>query len=213
MQKQFTVNVPDQLWVDEWNTDKTESYVYSGPDILYVRISGKTNDVVYWSLEPIETQPLLEDFVVEIAATSSEQVAVAHHLHSQGAEHTHSYEDEINHDGSTYKKITNPTIQDWFEIKYDITVGVCLNPIYKNTKSIAVEKAEKRLDYVKKYDNVYDFDTETQAIIDKFLLDMTTYLATMTTAYPWKYVTIDENQIPKIHSSLVSVFRTLPELE
>ena len=86
-------------------------------------------------------------------------------------------------------------------------------PIYKNTKTIAEEKAEKRIEYVKKYNDTYDFDADTQAIIDTFLSDMTAYMTTMSSVYPWKYVTIDENEIPKIPASIVTVFNTLPEVE
>lgn len=213
MSKIFTIQVPDQLWVDTWNTDKTESYAYSGPDTLYVLISGITNQILEWSEELIETSSLSKDVVVEIDTTDISNLSVAHFLHSQGAEHTYTTEDETNHDGSIYQKITNPLIHDYFELKYDKENGLYLDPIYKNSTTIAEEKAEKRLEYVKKYLNVYDFDAETQVIIDKFLSDMTAYMTTMATVYPWKYITIDENEIPKIPSSLVSVFNTLPEVE
>lgn len=213
MSKIFTIQVPDQLWVDCWNTKKIESYTYSGPDTLYVLISNTTDQILEWSEELIENLSLSDNTVVEIDATNSKNLSIAHFLYSQGAEHTYTTEDETTHDGSIYQKFTNPVIQDYFDIKYDKSNGLSLEPMYKNTKTIAEEKAEKRLKYVKKYINVYDFDTETQVIIDKFLSDMTTYMTTMESVYPWKYITIDENEIPKIPSSLVSVFNTLPEIE
>lgn len=213
MSKTFTISVPDQLWVDTWSTNKTESYIYSGPNTLYVLINDFTDAVSYWSEEPIDLPTGSTDFVVELDATNDDNVPVAHFLHSQGIEHEYTYEDETNHDGSVYQKITNPVIQDYFDIKYDRGNGLYLEPMYKTTKTIAEEKAEKRLEYVKKYNNAYDFDEDTQATIDKFLTDMNTYLTTMSTVYPWKYESIDESDIPKIPASLVTVFNALPEVD
>lgn len=209
MSKTFTVNVPDQLWVDSWNTNKTESYTYSGPDTLYVLV--RNEEIESWSTEPIEATD--DDSVVQLDATNNNDLPMAHFLHSQGAEHEYIYEDEVNHDGSTYQKITNPTIQDYFDLEYDRASGLQLTPTYKRAKTIAEEKAEKRLEYVKKYISVYDFDEETQKTIDAFLSDMNAYMTTMATVYPWKYVVIDENEIPKIPASLVSVFNSLPDVE
>ena len=212
MSKTFTVKIPDQLWVDNWTEDKIETYVYSGPDVWYALIDDTTDLVVHWSADPIDN-PLSKDFVIELDATDDKNLPVAHFFHSQGTEHEYTYEDETNHDGSIYKKINNPVIQDYFDVKYNKGTGFYLDPMYKATKTIAEEKAEKRLEYVKKYDNVYDFDTETQATVDKFLDDMATYMTIMLTVYPWKYVTIDENEIPRIPTALVTVFNTLPEIQ
>jgi hypothetical protein len=189
MSKTFTVQVPDQLWVDIWDTNKTESYTYSGPDTLYVLVSSENNEVIEWSLEPIPSPE--NAIVVTVDATNSDNLPIAHYLHSDISEHEYTYEDETNHDGSVYQKITNPTIQDYFDILYDNDNGLQLTLTLKQTKTIA----------------------ETQGIIDTFLSNMNDYMTKMSTVYPWKYVTIDENDIPKIPASLVSVFSTLPEMD
>lgn len=213
MEKTFTIDVPDQLWVDSWTNNETETYTYTGPETLYVLIDNVSDAVLYSSVENIELPESSNNFVVEIDATNDAQTPIAHYFNTQGVQHEYTYEDETNHDGSIHQKITNPVLQDYFDIEYDRGVGLVLEPIYKRTKTIAEEKAEKRLEYVKKYNNIYDFDEEIQGIIDKFLSDMTAYMTTMTVVYPWKYVTIDENEIPRIPASLVSVFNTLPEIE
>lgn len=213
MEKTFTINVPDQLWVDSWENNKTETYTYNGPETLYVLIDDVADTVLYSSTEEIEVLDGDSNFVIEIDATNDEQVAVAHYFNTLGSEHEYTYEDETNHDGSIYEKITNPIIHDYFDIDYDRGNGLTLLPIYKNTETIAEQKAKTRLEYVKKYDDAYDFDTDTQSIIDTFLSNMDTYLTTMATAYPWKYVEIDETEIPKIPASLITTFTALPELD
>jgi hypothetical protein len=213
MSKTFTINIPDQLWVDSWTENKTESYTYSGPNTWNVLIDGETNLASAWSEDSIEASPVTKDFVVTVDATVDANVPVAYYMHTQGIEHEYTYEDETNHDGSVYQKITNPLIQDYFDIEYDVDTGMHLEPMYKRAKTIAEDKAEKRIEYVKKYNDVYDFDADTQGIIDTFLSDMTTYMTSMSSVYPWKYVTIDENEIPKIPASIVTIFNTLPEVE
>lgn len=213
MSKAFTVSVPDQLWVDSWTENKTESYTYTGPDALHVIVNTQTDEVHNWSEDPLTASEDNAEIVVTIDATVDDNVPVAHFLYSVGAEHTYTYEDETNHDGSIYQKITNPTIHDYFDLAYDADNGINLTPLYKNPKTIAEEKAENRKAYVEKYNNVYDFEADTQATIDTFLTAIDDYLAGMVGAYPWKYVVIDENNIPKIPASLVSTFSTLPEIE
>jgi len=213
MSKTFTVNVPDQLWVDSWTENKTESYTYDGPSTWNVLIDGNTNLASDWSEDPIEALPGTRDVVVTLDATDDSNLPVAHYMHTQGVDHEYTVEDETNHDDSVYQKITNPLIHDYFDIGYDTDAGLQLVPIYKNTKTIAEEKAEKRIEYVKKYNDTYDFDADTQAIIDTFLSSMDTYKTSMLTVYPWKYTTIDENEIPKIPASIVTIFNTLPEVE
>jgi hypothetical protein len=213
MGKTFTVNVPDQLWLNSWTENKTESYTYEGPNTWNVVVSGDTLLASTWSEDSVEVGSDTKDFVVTIDATDDANLPVAYFMHTQGIEHEYTEEDETNHDDSVYKKITNPLIHDYFDIGYDSETGLHLTPIYKNTKTIAEEKAEQRLAYVKKYNDVYDFDADAQAIIDTFLTSMATYMSTMASVYPWKYTTIDENEIPKIPASIVTIFNTLPEVE
>lgn len=218
MGKTFTVNVPDQLWLNSWTENKTESYTYEGPDTWNVVVCGESLLASEWSEDAIEAASDA-DIVVTVDATDDANLPVAYFMHTQGAdsitaeEREAAEEDETNHDDSVYKKITNPLIHDYFDVGYDNETGLHLTPIYKNTKTIAEEKAEQRLAYVKKYNDVYDFDADAQEKIDTFLTSMTTYMSTMASVYPWKYTTIDENEIPKIPASIVTIFNTLPEVE
>src|SRR6056300_1390633 len=160
MGKTFTVNVPDQLWLNSWTENKTESYTYEGPNTWNVVVCGESLLASDWSEDTIEADSGTKDFVVTLDATDDANLPVAYFMHTQGAEHEYTEEDETNHDDSVYKKITNPLIHDYFDVGYDNETGLHLTPIYKNTKTIAEEKAEQRLAYVKKYNDVYDFDAD-----------------------------------------------------
>jgi len=98
MSKTFTVNVPDQLWVDSWTENKTESYTYDGPSTWNVLIDGNTNLASDWSEDPIEALPGTRDVVVTLDATDDSNLPVAHYMHTQGVDHEYTVEDETNHD-------------------------------------------------------------------------------------------------------------------
>jgi len=210
MEKTFTISVPDELWVDSWNTNKTESYNYSGPEKIWVLIE-RDNTPSDWSDKEISANEERGEIVKEIDAAVDTDIA--YYLVHTDEIWDYSYTTKINHDNSEYQEITNPRLHDYFELDHNIGQGLILNPKYKESTTIAEETAIKRLNYVKKYNDTYDFDTETQSTIDKFISETTAYLETMKPVYPWKYVTISHDDIPKVPASLITVFKELPELD
>lgn len=212
--KEYTVSVPDELWVDSWNNNSQKTYSYTGPETLYVIVS-LDNDfsILRWSdTQPSEEEILEREKVVEIDATTDAAWADYLWTHSgEGFEYT--YETETLPNGETYEGISNPRVQDYFDLKYTPANGFTLDPIYKVTLTLAEEKAISRKKYVQKYDDAYDFDTDTQAVIDTFITNINNYLDSMSNVYPWKYVSIDETQVPKIPASLIVLFKSLPELD
>lgn len=211
MEKTFTVNVPDDLWVDSWTQEKTTDYTYNGPATINVLVS-LTDDfpIIRWSEEEIEVNDEGKELVVTIDADTD--TAIAHALVNAGAEHEYTYTTITNHDDSTHEEINNPTINDIYEVVYTPTNGFELEQIIKESETMNERTARERLAYVVKYDEAYDFDVEIQTVIDAFKTNMDTYLTTMSTVYPWRYVTIDAAEIPKIPASLVATFNTLPEI-
>lgn len=211
MEKTFTINVPDEIWVNSWNDNKTETYTYNGPSVIKVLVETKGEwGVLNWSESDFgELQD--HETVVDITVDDS-NVAVAHWLVSKDAEHTYTYTAVDNHDGSQYDKMDNPRIQDYFEIGYNPQDGFKLLAIYKKTETSVEMVAKERKEFVKKYDDAYDFDADTQTTIDNFLTAIDTYLTAMETVYPWKYVAIDKSEVPKIPASLITAFKELPEI-
>ena len=214
MEKTFTVNVPDQLWVDSWTNEDTIEYTYNGPDNLHIVVKTTGDfEIIEWA----ETAPtrLIDaetEQVLELDADTHTSVA---HLLVAGwvADYTYTYTTITNHDDSEYEEMSNPQLPDMFEAKYNITDGFHLSPIYKKVDTVCEITARERLAYVVKYDDAYDFDADTQAVIDTFKSAMSTYLTAMATVYPWRYVTIDTAEIPRVPASLVAAFTDLPALD
>jgi len=211
MEKTFTVNVPDDLWVDSWTENKTTDYTYNGPSTINVLVS-LTDDfpIVRWSEDDITVDDEDKQLVVTIDADTD--TAIAHAIVNAGAEHEYTYTTITNHDDSTHEEINNPTINDIYEVEYTPANGFVLKQIIKQSETMNERTAKERLAYVVKYDEAYDFDDATQTVIDTFKTNIDNYLTTMSTVYPWRYVTIDATVIPKIPASLVATFNTLPDI-
>ncbi len=140
------------------------------------------------------------------------QTSVAKTLQGNVSDYEYTYTTITNHDGSTHEEMSNPQITDIYEASWTPRGGFELEAIIKQPETMNERTAKERLAYVTKYDNAYDYDDATQGVIDTFKADMATYLTTMSTVYPWRYITIDETAIPRIPASLVTTFNTLPEI-
>jgi hypothetical protein len=212
MEKTFTINIPDQLWVDNWEKEKTETYTYRGPAEFNILVETTGNwEIVDWSDSEFDRETNENETIVKLTVTD-DNIAAAHYIVTRDEEFEYIYEDIINHDGSIHREISNPRLQDYFDLEYRPSSGFSLSTITKETETENERTAQKRLQYVEKYNEVYDFDEEIQTIIDKFLSDVQSFLEFMQTVYPWRYVTIDPNEVPKIPARLVTEFNKLPDL-
>lgn len=211
--QEYTVNVPDELWVDSWDNENTATYTYQGPDTVYAVI--ENGQVTTVSVEELSSDDYPNGNIITISATA--QPDVADWIHPTPGDFSHTHVTETNPDGSTWQKISNPGIRDWFEIA----------PALPNENNFAVQlvanikdpttqyeiKARQRLAYVKKYDDAYEFDNDTQLLIDTFISNMTTYLNTYAPIYPWKYISVPAGDMPKIPATLITIFNSLPDIE
>lgn len=106
-------------------------------------------------------------------------------------------------------------MHDYFELRWNtITVELpTLHAKVKDTDNQLQITAKNRLAHIQKYNNAYDFDTDDQAAIDAAIATFNTYIDTIATAYPWKYVEYDLTEVPKIPAALQLLFNQLPEID
>lgn len=216
--KNFTVNVPDELWVDSWEDSATDSYTYVGPDTVYVLREKRSNNISAAPQLEVEPTDVLDTYeVIEIDADANPDIALW--IHGYAEDFQHEFETTSSGLGDqTYERITNPHIRDWFDLEVTDTstvpATISLVANYKEKDTSIELKARNRLKYVKKYSDAYDFDTDAQTAIDTFISNMNDYLATYEPLCPWKFADgIPEGDMPKIPVSLVTVFNSLPEIE
>ncbi len=211
MQKNVTVKVPNELWINDFSENKTIQFTYSGPESVWI-IIGLDNSVQNILTEtPVESQ-LNNSYSIEvnIATAPDDRVIAAAFLTTAKGQHEYTYADETNHDGSIYKRITNPLLKDYFTLHYFGSEFV-LRPLVKDTKNPLTEIAVSRKNYVEKYANTFEFDAPVTAQINAYLEAINDYIESVATAYPWKYISYNKNEVPKIPVSLVTLFNSLPD--
>lgn len=214
MQKEFTINIPDELWVDSWENNSTATYTYDGPDTLYVRVRDE-NDIV--DVTSTAVDPGEHEFVVEVDANKyAERARLLQEIYI-GLDKEDTFENVNNPDGSTYTKLTNPHLRDYYEISFlptagdsDPELGFILTPHYKDPKCALLIEAERRRDYVKKYTDVYDLSGDNATTADTFMTAINNAITTLSVAYPWKYIVAPDVSVPKIPATLVEAFAGLP---
>ena len=215
--KEFTIDVPDELWIDKHDDSNTATYTYTGPDKVWLG-SNNEQDINYTSFDEPDAEEIADlgekgITVIEIDCDAQPEIG----MWSQpiADDFAHTFEDETQaFDNSVYKKITNPSINDWMDCIVDPEdkTKIKLTPIYKTTDTAPEIKAKARKAYVEKYNNQYSFTTEQQTAIDKFISDIDTYIALYAECYPWKFATISEGSMPQVPADLGALFQSLPEI-
>jgi len=211
MEKILTLNVPNELWVNDFSENETVQYTYTGPAKVW--LTAEVDQSI--SGQIFETEPETEKTKIEIdIANASESALAAVIANKQRLEgsYTYTYTDVTNHDGSIYKKLANPQVGDYYTFKYNPSLGIESELIVKDTANPNLKIAQDRKTYVQKYVGAFSFEPADQTKIDTYLAALNTYINTISTAYPWKYVSFNVNEIPKLPVSLVSLFSNLPDL-
>lgn len=211
MKKTLTIKVPDELWVNKFEKNLTKTYEYDGPAHIWILAKDENIAATAFENEPELTQPNEHKHYIDIANSTEEELACAIAVVHGPEPYEFIYSDQINHDGSIYKEITNPRLDHYYSPKL-IEGKITLQLITKDPTLQNEIIAKERKEYVLKYMNTFEFDAEHKAKIDDFLTKINGYLETMQTVYPWKYVEIDKNEIPKIPTSLIQIFDALPDL-
>ena len=211
MQKTITVNVPDELWVSGFTQNKTADFTYNGPEVIWVVIDNNFVSPTYYTEEPTGLQQGRIAKQITLATASDAEIAAAIMLVNSSDEHTYTYTNETNHDGTTYKRLTNPRLQDIYLVEVSGDTFTLVQ-ILKDTNNPLTTIANQRLAYVKKYSDQYSFSEGEETLISNYLNSINTYLDTVSAAYPWKYITYNTSEVPKIPVQLVTLFNSLPTI-
>jgi hypothetical protein len=222
MQKEFTINIPDERWIDSWDNNLTLTKTYTGPSKFYAPISLETNTVVgvYFETTPT-TGPYIdaEKFsLYEIDAnvdTAIAQVVLETTNDEYKQNYIHEFEDETLHDGSVYAKSTNPMVSEYYRIFYDIeATKLILQPIFNDAWQLpqlaVVTQKLAVLNYNKT--NV-PFSQAMLAKITTAITQLESYKATIANARNWKYDTFDMDEIPTIPKSVEQALKPVPVQE
>lgn len=222
MQKEFTINIPDERWIDSWDNNLTLTKTYTGPSKFYAPISLETNTVVgvYFETTPT-TGPYvdIEKFsIYEVDAdvdTAIAQVILETTNNEYKQNYIHEFEDEVLHDGSIYAKPTNPMVSNYYRIFYDIeATKLILQPIFNDAWQLPqLLIVNQKLDLLNYNKINVNFSQAMLTKITAAIAELETYKATIVNARNWKYDTFDMDEIPKISKSVEQSLRPIPVQE
>ena len=211
----FTVNVPDEWWVDSWSNNDTLSYTL--PDeapshFWYLNHEGTDNQRIFFDSDEAQGFAMNDGWTSEKLACADYPAAAAHEWH-RTRDHTYTTENVTMKDGQVYKKKTNPLLSDLFTL--DDSLGKPkLNAMIKYPTTYAEHRVATRKTYVSRYNNVYDFESSVQTKIDNFLAAADSYATMMATVYPWQLDSLNDTTgcfaTPKVPTDLITVFSGLP---
>ena len=222
MQKEFTINIPDERWIDSWDNNLTLTKTYIGPSKFYAPVSLETNTIVgvYFETMPT-TEPYIniEKFsIYEVDAntdTAIAQIILETTNNEYKQNYIHEFEDKVLHNGSIYAKPTNPMVSTYYRIVYDTeTTKLIVQPILSDTWQLP------QLDVVNQKLAILNYNktnvTFSQAMLTKITTAITaleTYKATIANARNWEYDTFDMNEIPQISKSVEQSLKPVPVQE
>ena len=210
MQKKYTYPIPDDLYVNKFDGEKVYSGTYNGPETLHLLVQ-EGMPVTIWSDAPI-TSEYDKVNMQEITLDASAFPEVADYVTSLTKEFTPTFKTITNIDGSTHEELSNPRLKDYYTLYYiDGARPWDFRLITRDLTFGAEEKVEKDLAYVKSFRDKYDFGSDN-AIIDGYIANAESYIATVKPLYPWRFEKPLTSPVePKIPISLVTLFKSVGE--
>ena len=222
MQKQFTVSIPDERWIDSWDSNLTLTKTYTGPSKVYAPINLELNSLVgvYFDSSPTQgpyantdNYNLYEidaDTDTAIAQLVQETVDDEYKLN-----YIREFEDETLHDGSIYAKTTNPMVSDYYRLRYDtLTSKIVLEAIFNDNWRIPqLGVVNNKLEVLNYNKTNIAFSETMLAKITAAIAQLETYKATIVNARNWKYDTFDMSEIPQISKSVEQALKPIPVQE
>lgn len=221
MQKVFSIEIPDEIYINSWENNLTASFTYDGPETVYAVIS--TDSLIGVSVDPYESDSAFvtdtEKYtILEIDAETN--TSLAHIIYEmKNYEYAYEYEDITNHDGSTWAEITNYRLKDYYALRYDIDTDPAelkLEPIYNEAWQLPqlIESNNILEKLIYNRDNIEHSESNSALIISSIAL-LEEYIATIATARSWRYEEFDMTEIPSISKALskVLVNKPIPEPE
>lgn len=222
MQKEFTIDIPDERWIDSWEDNLKLTKTYSGPSKFYAPVNLETNTLVgvYFEIAPTEGPYSNNDkfSLSEIDAnidTAIAQVILETTNEEYRAAYIREFEDETLHDGSIYAKTTNPMVSDYFRIAYDIeNAKIILEAIINDSWELPqLDTVNQKLDILKYNRDNINFSSTMLSKINTAITELETYKSTIANARKWKYDNFNMSEIPQISKSVEQALKPIPVQE
>lgn len=230
----FTYPVPDEIWVENWSQGLTGTLAYKGPAEVNMWFDDYTLTFVGSDFDldsdqdgmPDTTQAGHEGLTkITVNAGDGHRSAAACWLaklratdQNTNAMDSDELPDEVTTDittaGRNYQKITNPRPDHLFDLALtdeggEDSPGFALEHILKHPESHHEFEAKKRKAKVQYYVNTYDLGTDAETAGTNYISAVDDYLESIDSHYPWQFITVPMNTVPKIPLSVMTAVSTI----
>jgi hypothetical protein len=206
MIKNFTVPVPNELYVDNFSEGKVLELTYDGPDKILLLVGRHDGTVVNMLQSSTDPHNADVNMVVEVDAEKNPDVAYFY-LTSRRPLEEISYVTITNVDGSTHEEIANPTI-------FDIYGGFVYNAeqdqwtlqqFIRDKRSPLFLNAEQSKQYLTDNTTKFSSNTSLSAMAEEYLNIINDYQTSGNgSIYSWRLATWDVSEVPQIPPPLIT---------
>lgn len=209
MKINFSVKIPDELYIDNFSSNKTMNLVYDGPDKHLVLINKETGDFVGTVNTPED--PYNKDFFEVLTVEASKNPEVAYYLLHRVDPIERGHVTETLPGNLTFEAISNPTIYDYFYIRYDVENKSWKMPLVTRlSRSPLNDMADRYRTYIE--ENASKATTNAlKTLMNNYLTQLDDFEKTGIGSIPsWKLTEIKLDNVPKPPLELVSAFNVIP---
>ena len=208
MIQQFTLKIPNEIFIDNFSENKTITLEYNGPETLLIEVDGQ--GTVFKIVD--EPRILIEpDQMSYVELKASEHIEAAYYISTASNPFTHEHEDIVNPDGSIYTAVSNPRIQDYYSLRYSKgTVDLWeLTLITRSMNStIELKILNEKNNIVSKLKAV-ELPEDLQTVYDNYITAADQWLAEKAALCPWKYIEFPAGVTPKVPLALIRLIKEL----
>ena len=198
MNKQFTINIPNELYSSENTLNKSLTLEYNGPEILHVIVNpGRLS----FSVIPEATE-------TSVALDASTHPEVAYLLTNAPITTQYQFTEEVLDNGEIYNNIINPNLHDYYTVSYNNQNEWVLLPILREQKTPGLIKAQNLstsiqniIDRTSLADNPLELEAEIVTELSQYLNVLSQYIQVETPKKAWKYITY--TSAPSVPENLV----------
>ena len=189
--KKYKHPLPDEIWVEGVSGDVVGTWTYKGPDKINVVVDelGQIAEMDCTSLN--DAYPGQHLHVVIDAKKTPWAASFVEDYFNEECNFEAEYEDIEMENGDIYKLLTNPRLEDVYELYYNREnsewyLEQILKPIVDKYKG----DAEGKLKEYKMYYERYAFDEEIDKAMEEYINTLEQYIPTTQGIQTWKYIDI-----------------------
>lgn len=194
--KKFTYPLPDEIFFPEVSGKNVGEFTYKGPDKFTVRLN---EDGYVRAIDPTPIEGENPNLLKEVDANLTPEVAYL--IYCIDDSHVHIIEDEVMENGDIYKKITNPSLHEVYDVFYNFSKECWeLSLIVKELFNPARSVANRNKEYIQSFSNKYSFPDEIESRISSYISELDDFISNLKDIPTWKYVdfNFDIPKVPKI---------------